>query len=195
MEWELAPPTWEAAAILLSGVLAVGAALYVGRRQVEIATRQIELQARLANLEALKIRASLYERRVEIEDATNDWLIATVMEGRPPRRFKRVHIDDPLGPEEAATARRFRDGVARSRHLFSSKIYDRLSALQRAGRELEKADREMWREIKQAERKGREPELATAQAKKDDALKAIDEFLANSAAIFGPELNLSEMID
>lgn len=70
--------TWEAFATFVTGVLAVGAAFWVGRKQQEISRQQIEN-------EKLALRLSLFEQRYELYDVTTRYMRATRFKnGVPP---------------------------------------------------------------------------------------------------------------
>lgn len=78
--------TWEAFATLLTGVLAVGAAVYIGRRQVAISDRQGRILEKQVGLDALKHRSDLFERRFEIYEASARFLGAIVTHAAEPDR-------------------------------------------------------------------------------------------------------------
>lgn len=65
---------WEALATLLTGFAAVIGAVYVGKRQTEIANRQNIILNQQTELERLKIRSDLYERRFHIFEVTQEYL-------------------------------------------------------------------------------------------------------------------------
>jgi hypothetical protein len=86
--WELAPITWEAAATLTTGVLAVGAAIWVGHRQLAISDKQTVIADEMRNLEVIKIKSDLFDRRMEVYTATYEWLCYWYIEGEVPLEAK-----------------------------------------------------------------------------------------------------------
>lgn len=66
--FEIMPITWEAFATLATGALAVGAAAYVGHRQVVILDQQSEI-------ERMSLRISLFEKRFAALHALNGYSI------------------------------------------------------------------------------------------------------------------------
>jgi len=75
--------TWEAFATLMTGVLAVGAAVYVGRRQTKIMDEQTAIAKRQVDLEHLKLRADLFDRRMAVFETTDRWLGEFWAHGKP----------------------------------------------------------------------------------------------------------------
>lgn len=81
---------WDALSTLLAGVAAVLAAVYVGKRQMEIsrgqntildrqadiAHRQADILAKQVELESLKLRSDLFDRRFKVFEATEAYLFA-----------------------------------------------------------------------------------------------------------------------
>jgi hypothetical protein len=77
--------TWEAFATLMTGVLAVGAAMYVGHRQTKIMTEQTAIAKGQVDLEHLKLRADLFDRRMQVYEATVRWLQDIWTNGNAPK--------------------------------------------------------------------------------------------------------------
>ena len=63
--------TWEAFATLTTGLSAVGAAVYVGRKQSEIQRTQVALQS-------IALRSDLFERRYEVFDRVKNFIVEIV---------------------------------------------------------------------------------------------------------------------
>lgn len=75
--------SWEAAATLITGLAAVGAAGAVGWRQTEIMNEQAKIQRdqlliedAMRKLEGLKIKTDLFDRRMAVYQVANRWLFA-----------------------------------------------------------------------------------------------------------------------
>ncbi len=90
MEWgvEAQATLWGAGATLLTGLLAVGGAVYVGIRQAAIqakqttiADHQTKILDRQAALAELTLRSDLFEKRHAVYLATNDLIVAAMREG------------------------------------------------------------------------------------------------------------------
>lgn len=99
--------SWEAFATLITGVAAVGAAIYIGRRQTEIQKKQADIQ-----LQA--IRANLFERRLENYETVRD-LINSLLRNAD-------EIDTGLQQQFFIAQRE-------AQFLFSQKVYDGLSEI------------------------------------------------------------------
>lgn len=113
--------SWEAFATLLTGALAVGAAIWVGRRQFQIMNRQIEISSkqteileRQSGLDELALRADLFDRRWAVYDATSRYVQIVMDGGRAPTR-----------DENAA----YREAIAQAKYLFSPAAFDRISEI------------------------------------------------------------------
>lgn len=78
--------TWDAFATLFTGILAVGAALFVGLRQVKISDRQSRILEQQADIDALKYRSELFDRRLEVYDATARFLAAILQKAAEPEQ-------------------------------------------------------------------------------------------------------------
>lgn len=90
--------SWEAFATLAAGAMAVGAAIWVGRRQLKIADRQTEILGQQAAIAGLAVRTELFDRRMEVYEASWDLLMEIVRHAaEPPReaeqRFLRAKAD------------------------------------------------------------------------------------------------------
>lgn len=96
--------SWEAFATLVTGILAVGAAVWIGQKQIKITNRQVAL-------ERLKMRSDLFDRRVEIYGAVRDWFQNFIANG---------------GAENPEMQRRFREAIYMSEFLFRSEVTIRL---------------------------------------------------------------------
>lgn len=99
--------SWEAFATLVTGLLAVGAAVWIGLKQMAITRRQV-------SLEQLKLRSELYDRRMEIYSATKEWLGAFIQGQGFPNDQRR---------------QKFIDAVYTSEFLFRPEVSQRLREL------------------------------------------------------------------
>ncbi|WP_260925246.1 hypothetical protein [Novosphingobium sp. 9] len=97
---------WQAIATFVTGLLAVIAAILVGRKQIEITKNQSEILAGQLNLEHAKLRADLFERRMAVYEAAVEFLNETG--------------NDRLGsPESNQRFSKFGQRTRESRFLFN----------------------------------------------------------------------------
>jgi hypothetical protein len=69
--------SWEAFATLMTGILAVGAAFAVGRRQLSIQEKQ-------ASLQELELRSDLFDRRYAVYDNVRKFLLHIIRDAQYP---------------------------------------------------------------------------------------------------------------
>lgn len=85
---EGAAMVWAAIIALIPAVGAIYAAYRVGMRQGDILVHQADLQANIASamleVEQLKLRSDLFDRRFAVYEATRNWLLFTADNERPP---------------------------------------------------------------------------------------------------------------
>lgn len=113
--------SWEALATLLAAVIAVGGAAFVATRQVSILRNQVEL-------ERLKLRADLFDRRMAVYETTVRWFREIVAKDNVPTpELDREFIDATrravflFRPEVSAKLNEWRDlGVDWETHRHSS---------------------------------------------------------------------------
>ena len=180
--------SWEAAATLITGILAVGAAIYVGRRQAGIAATQadiqrdqLRIQEELRKLEELKLRTELFDKRVEVYDATRDWIGWIVAYAKTPGS----RLDGkPPTEESRKVARDFNHGVDRSRFLFRPEVFIKLNKLRRDGLALNLAQNRYTRSRSDAARE-------KAVDDENEILQALSVFDGDLSRAFGDELTLS----
>lgn len=108
--------SWEAFATILTGVLAVGAAAWVGRRQLEITSRQNDILDRQANFADLSLRHDLFERRYGVYGDVRDFLYSIVTNGAYPERDLEI---------------KFFQAIGLSRFYFGEGVRDQLEAIRR----------------------------------------------------------------
>ena len=118
--------TWDAFATLMTalvGLFAVSGAIYVGikqagiaKAQTEIAGRQTAILHRQAELEEVKLRADIFDRRFKVYEAAADAIMGVIL------------IDDVT----VNTKRRRRFGIAtnQSQFLFRSGITEALKEIE-----------------------------------------------------------------
>lgn len=160
--------SWEA----FAAIVAVIAAGIVGWRQAGISKRQAELQA-------LDLKAALWDRRMAIYDATKSYLSYIVAEKRVPEQSGRGL--NPRWEEEAAIANDFKHAVDRSRFLLSPEVFARLDRIKVTALRLSK--------IRSSGEVLYNKELETEAAELRGSLEASHE---NIASIFGEDLILRD---
>lgn len=165
--------SWEAFAALA----AIVAAGVVGFRQVGIASRQIKLQA-------LDVRAALWDRRMVIYDTTREFLAHIVLKGRVPGRgsaFARVAGRKAPGGELGVA---FSQAVDRGQFLLSSESYTRLVALRNRAERLA--------EIHEDAGIVYEPDKSRLEAEAKTLRAQIVHDYNHVASIFGDDLTLQD---
>lgn len=130
--------SWEAFATLLTGALAVGAAILVGLRQVGIAQRQADIQEKqvfisheLTKIEKRKVMADLYDRRLATFAAVDDWLRWVVQHGEAPA------LNGDIGADVRA---RFESAMITSRFLFRPIVHETIQDCWKMGNDLHYAN-------------------------------------------------------
>ncbi|QTC92524.1 hypothetical protein [Brevundimonas goettingensis] len=133
--------SWEAAAALLTGLTAVGAATFVGLRQTAIASRQNQLIAQQAEMAALAIRVDTFDKRMEAFEAVRKWLDYILTTGNVPgltsdRSYPKGHAKEfwKHGAEEQAA---FSAALEASRFLFQPSVHSHLERLRDVSVELD----------------------------------------------------------
>ncbi|TAJ65187.1 hypothetical protein [Brevundimonas sp.] len=189
-------------AILLTGAGAVIGAVVVGlrqasisERQATISERQAEIQEHLGNIEALKVRADLFERRQVIYRATNDWLSYAYAYGRVARPYAsaaEIEVEE-LTDEEKTIAKGFQIAVHDSRFLFRPAVHDGLRGLRAMGTALRRTDRSIASEKRRAERRGDEPNLEKLTDQQDRQMGELEKAANAIDQLFLPELNLGDL--
>ncbi len=66
---------WQSASTLIAGFAAVAAAVFIGKKQTEILKSQVAISNKQINLEEAKIRADLFDKRMETYHATVEFLL------------------------------------------------------------------------------------------------------------------------
>lgn len=135
MAWEMAPPTWEAVAMLVTGIAAVGGAALVGRHQTVIQREQVAIQIRLAEIEHLKVKLDLFERRRAIFESTEQYLIAVIFHSASPFDFLPDKDGELVG--DKAVVDRFMRSKDQCRFLFRRNVYDDIACIHQMTIELE----------------------------------------------------------
>lgn len=171
MPCEFACISWEAAATLITGGAAVGGAIWIGLRQVaigkrqaEIVEKQVEVQAGQLRLEELKARMALFDERMKVYSAAEQWLIRFAQEGKK-----------PTGEVEQA----FMNAIDRSRFLFGDDLRTRLHELWTLG------NAHHYHEVSFPVEGGDHADKAHAIALK------LTGAMSDLPAIFGPKIDLS----
>lgn len=117
---------------LISGLLAVLAALLVGIRQGQILKRQTDIAVRMVELEEIRLKTELYDRRMEVFTAVREVLSITVMTGKVPG----MDTSTEGTPLFLDAFQRFQKGWSASQFLFNERsrahiehIHEMLAAL------------------------------------------------------------------
>ena len=97
---------WQSFSTLATGIAAVVGAVIVGLKQTEISRRQTDILKRQVELEDAKLRADLFERRLETYEATADFVI-------------NIFADPAYDAETNARIKRFNIKMRESQFLFS----------------------------------------------------------------------------
>lgn len=113
--------TWDAFATLLTGVLAVAGAVWVGLRQTKILDRQ----TRLADL---TFKSDLFEKRAAVFEATAEFLAEILRQAAYPDRDREVAFIHAMG---------------QARFLFGAGVHDGLEEIRKRALNLAALKREM----------------------------------------------------
>lgn len=122
---------WAAIIGLFGGFLALAGAVIVGLRQTAILAHQTDLQAKIASasleVEQLKLRTDLFDRRFAVYEATRNWLLFTESNERPPglKHWK-----------EGQLYRDFQAARDVARFVFPRNVFDTLEAIRLLGNDL-----------------------------------------------------------
>lgn len=121
---EGAAAVWAACIGLLGGVLALIGAIMIGRRQMMILGEQTAIQARAMGIEDLKVRADLFDRRMDVYETVEAYVRAIQMRGQPPSS---TLVDNGTDREEdLALSGAFHEAMNRSRFLFGDEVRQRI---------------------------------------------------------------------
>lgn len=180
--------TWEAAA----GFSAVVAAGVVGLRQMAILTEQAAIQRDQAgiqkqalDLEHLKVRTELFDRRMVVYEAAREWIDFVAMHGRAPLSLAQDQIlSEDQRNEEVAIASRFLAARDQSRFLFSPAVFKALCELWRHG----SIHSRLQRQLAHLHR-NEDPEAVLG--KMDETLDRIADVDNRLVDIFGDEIRLT----
>ena len=115
--YEIAPLTWEAVSTFATGAMAVGAAIWVGRRQTNILKQQTNISDAVRELESLKVKTELFDRRIAVYRAVEEWILA-------------FHAND--GFPENDIEHRYSKACAEASFLFEDNVVSTLNKWRRA---------------------------------------------------------------
>lgn len=169
---------WEALATFSTGVMAVGAALFVGNNQLKILIRQSDImdkQADVQNEQAriaeVTLRHELFERRMQVHEAVADYLAAAWrnLEGD---EFRKAFVG-------------YVKAMLQSRFLFTKEIVDKIDEINIIVNEQRRVIRPEEEEFnnKYLDEDQRMNAVASAYGKLDERMKSLNE-------IFGDEMDL-----
>lgn len=165
--------SWEAFAAIAAFI----AAGFVGWRQVGIAKRQSEIQA-------LELKAALWDRRMAIYDTTRSFLSHIALKGRVPGRGTALSKVSGRPPAGLDLASQFNQAVDRGQFLLSAESSRRLQSVQRT------ADR--LADIHEDPGAFYEPQKSELEAEAKVLRAQLVEHYNAVAAIFGEDLVLRE---
>lgn len=103
---------------LIGGLLAVAAAVVVGLRQSEILTRQTDVANRMAEVEELRLKSELYDRRIAVYTGVSQMIEFVQGHGRTPRDKTTGRLG--LGKNEAEIVNQFYAALSSAHFLFPS---------------------------------------------------------------------------
>ena len=112
MPCQIACISWEAAATIFTGLLAVGGATTVGALQLKILNEQKNISLELKNLETLKAKSDLFDKRLKVYIHTRDWLEEFLKNGARP---------------ENEIASNFAQSLEEAEFLFGSEMFKKLN--------------------------------------------------------------------
>lgn len=113
-EMSFAYLSWEALATFAAGSAAVLGAWFLGMKQLEIQRAQLDILDRQTRLLALETKVALFERRLEVHDATQAALSELVRTAKFPE----------------TTFGEFVNQVGKAQFLFPDEVYRRLREMQ-----------------------------------------------------------------
>ena len=117
--------TWEAFATLATGLAAVCAAWWIGRKQTKIQIAQVDVQR-------MTLRAELFDRRYEVYEFTRIFL----------NKINTVYQDDIVDLRED-WVRNFLSAMQKSKIIFSRAVFDGLDQIWRKAVEFSALKEEM----------------------------------------------------
>lgn len=170
--------SWDALATLLAGfaalvtgILAVGAAVYVGKLQHKIMLKQQEILYHQTTIERLNLRTTTFDKRWEVYEATANWLSEWARTGQRPR---------------GEVADKFRWALEKSKFLFRPSVSAKLNEW----RVLQIRHHYISQKLESDRTTAAERETFEAKAIEID--KALSEAFTEIVTVFGQEMMLSE---
>lgn len=94
---QLSKLDWQALTTLVAGILAVGAAMLIGFRQLAITKKQIEISGKQNDLTELALRQQLFERRMIVYEAVASLLGEIIRDAAYPNRSVEVGFINAMG--------------------------------------------------------------------------------------------------
>jgi hypothetical protein len=123
--------SWEAFATLTTGIFAVIGASTIGYLQMKILNRQAAIAASQVELEKIKLRSELYDKRAQVYEATREWFDAFFELGHMPLDERNKTYREAIGiaeflfrPAVAVQLRAWFDLVAKHLAQERSKHFD-----------------------------------------------------------------------
>jgi hypothetical protein len=166
---------WGALATFSAGLMAVGGAVWVGRKQVAVAARQAEILDRQAKLAELTLRHELFDRRWKVFEATRNFIAGV--------------INDDGVPSDAVL-RAFFVAQIEAQYLFPNGVYQALREI--SDRALENsAVKTTMQALYQ-----KEGHYGNDNVEKFHAtMQWLNDRLHHLSDIFGADLNMAQLTD
>lgn len=105
----------EAIATAVTGVLAIGGAIWVGLRQTKILKKQNEILEKQTDLSLLEIKTNQYDKRFQVVGAVNDFILTVANGPNDDGSFQTIYLT-------------FQRGMYQSRYLFDEHVYEKIKS-------------------------------------------------------------------
>lgn len=167
---------------LVGGLLAVAAAVVVGLRQSQIMKSQTDIAKRMFELEEVRLKSELYDRRMEVYKAVRDMLSVAALTGKIPG----IDANSEGDLVSLDVFQRFQDGLSAAQFLFDQKTRSKLDELYKLMNELS----EVTDLIRQGSRGLNAVELTEARKRKSNLRGEVVEAFTGLSKLF-PDLDLT----
>lgn len=171
---------------LIGGLAAVGGAIWVAGRQSTILQKQTEIASRMVEIEEMKLKTDLYDRRIEVFSAMREVLGIVARSGRVPG-YERTAGGDIFANAEFL---RFQNAMGAAQFLFGGATRKSIEDIYRKLDDLS----DVTDTIRDDQRGMTSVELTAARKKKSDLRGELTEAFSTLENLF-PELNLTVASD